>query len=166
MVYLLIFFAIFLVIGPVLWLRPSKGEQALAALRQAAIQTGAQIQPMNIREDAVYSGILQRNPHLGDHKWIRYQWMAGPNEKGPALKDTWIQRKDPEEGLVWEPRSVHTEEDALVAAVLESWRTNQDVRFLALELGPRNVCLVWNEKGSPQEVAAFGESIKQLLKVN
>lgn len=163
MAYLIIFLAMFLVIGPVIWLRPSKREREQAALRQVAIKDGARIQPISLRRDPVYSGILERNPHIDEHVWYRYQWVAREKEKGPFIKDSWIQRKDKEQGLVWEPRDVHSQESESIKQILEAWRQTQDVRFLALELGPRNVAIVWNEKGSQEELAALGEKVRALM---
>ncbi|MCG8313185.1 MAG: hypothetical protein MI976_08215 [Pseudomonadales bacterium] len=152
MAYLIIFFAMVLVIGPVLWLRPSKRERELAAMRQQAMLTGAKVHPMNIRRDPVYSRILERNPHLGDDTWVRYQWIAKEDEIGPDIKDSWIQRKDKEQGLVWEPRSIKSSENETIEAILNRWRENSDGRFLALELGPRNVAIVWNERADSEEL--------------
>ncbi|MDX1692957.1 MAG: hypothetical protein R3208_04280 [Ketobacteraceae bacterium] len=163
MAYLIIIFAILLVIGPVLWLQPSKQERQLAKLRQAAMADGAKIQPISIRKDPVYSATLARNPHLDDHRWIRYQWVATENESGPAVKETWVQRKDREQGLVWEPRQVTSKEPEEVTAMLATWREHQDGRFLALELGPRSVAIVWTEKTTPQEVKELAEKIRRLF---
>ena len=152
MAYLIIFFAMVLVIGPVLWLRPSKRERELAAMRQQAILTGAKIHPMNIRRDQVYSRVLERNPHLGDETWVRYQWIAKEDETGPDIKDSWVQRKDKEQGLVWESRSIKSVENEAIEAILNPWRNHSDGRFLALELGPRNVAIVWNERADSEEL--------------
>lgn len=163
MAYVIIILAMFLVIGPVLWLRPSKRERELAAMRQAAFMDGARIQPVSVRKDPVYSATLARNPHLDDHSWVRYQWTAREQETGPDVRETWVQRKDREQGLVWEPRNVTTAEPEEVAAMLAPWREQQDVRFLALEIGPRSVAVVWTEKTTQDELKALTAKIRQLF---
>ena len=163
MAYLIIFFAMMLVIGPVLWLRPSKRERDLALMRQQAALSGAKVHPINISRDQVYSGILQRNPHLGNDNWVRYQWIAKEKETGPSIKDAWIQRKDREVGLVWEPREIKTKETPAIEALLQPWRESQDGRFLALELGPRNVAIVWNERAAKEELEPLFEQVRALL---
>lgn len=164
MVYLLILLAIFLVIGPVFWLRPSKRERELAVFRQVAMSGGAKIQPLNIRTDPVYSGTLARNPHLADYSWVRYQWLAEEGEVGPVVKESWVQRKDREHGLVWEPRTVTTKEPEAVSEILNQWREQQDGRFLSLELGPRNVAVVWTERGDQEELAGLASQVRKLLR--
>lgn len=163
MVYVIIIAVTLLVIGPVFWLQPSKRERELSAMRQAAIVDGVRIQPVFIRKDPVYSATLARNPHLDNHTWVRYQWLAREDETGPAISETWVQRKDREKGLVWEPRKITSPEPEEVAAMLAPWREQQDVRFLALEVGPRNVAVVWNEKTSKDEIMALAAKIRELF---
>lgn len=160
MAYVVIGLALLLVFGPVMWLLPSKQEKELSLLRQGAILGGAKIQPVLIQTDPVYSATLARNPHLADYRWIRYQWFANEGEGGQDFTESWVQRKDRERGLVWEPRKVTSKEPQAVTAMLAPWREQQDVRFLALEVAPRSVAIVWNEKTSPDEVRALSDTIR------
>lgn len=160
MVYVVIGLALLLVFGPVMWLLPSKQEKELSLLRQGAILGGAKIQPVLIQTDPIYSATLARNPHLADYRWIRYQWFASEGEAGPGFAESWVQRKDRERGLVWEPRKVTSAEPAAVTGMLSPWREHQDVRFLALEVTPQSVAVVWNERTSPDEVKALSDAIR------
>lgn len=162
---LIIGLAMLFIVGPVLMLRPSPRERRLARIRLLAQQHRIKVQPLYLRRDPVFSHTLERNPHLPDAGWSRYQLVAAENQTGPSIKGKWIQRRTPEGRLVWEAQDVRQQSCAAIDAVLSQWQQAQQPDFLALELGPRSVAVVWNEKGDAPEVEALSQQLQQLLTV-
>lgn len=147
MVYLIIGLAMFLVIGPIFWLRPSRRERELAQFRAKAFEAGFKVQPLNVRTDNFYSQVLARNPHLADDQWVRYSRTAKEDEVAPDVREKWVQRKDRAGELFWEPQSIKSAPPEKVQGLLEGWAKAQTEGVLALEFGPRTVSIVWNERG-------------------
>jgi len=162
---LIIGLAMLFIVGPVLMLRPSPRERRLARIRLLAQQQRIKVQPLYLRRDPVFSQTLERNPHLPDAGWSRYQLVAAENQTGPSIKGKWIQRRTPEGQLVWEAQDIRQQSCAVIDALLNQWQQAQQPDFLALELGPRSVAIVWNEKGDAPEVEALSQQLQQLLTV-
>ena len=95
--------------------------------------------------------------------WSRYQLVGNENQTGPSIKGTWVQRKTPEGRLVWESQDVRQQSNAVIDAVLARWEQAQQPDFLALELGPRSVSIVWNEKGDSAETEALCLQLEELM---
>ena len=155
--------AMLFIVGPILMLRPSPRERRLARIRLLAQQRRVRVQTLFLRKDAHYSATLERNPHLGDFTWSRYQLVGNENQTGPSIKGTWVQRKTPEGRLVWEAQDVRQQSNAVIDAVLARWEQAQQPDFLALELGPRSVSIVWNEKGDSAETEALCLQLEELM---
>jgi hypothetical protein len=163
-IFLLIGFVMLLILGPVMMLRPSPRERRLARIRQVAQQYRVKVQPLLLRQDTQFSPVLERNPHLADFSWSRFQRIADEGQSGPSLHGKWIQRKIPQGRFVWESADVRQKTNPAIDAVLAQWEQAQQPDFLALELGPRSVSIVWNEKGDSAEAEALCQLIEQLLK--
>ena len=164
-IWIIIAVSMLFIVGPILMLRPSPRERRLARIRQLAQQQRVDIKPIFLRRDPVYAATLERNPHLADHDWARYQLVAEEKQTGPSIKGKWIQRKTPEGQLVWEAQDIRQTPVPAVDALLARWQAAQSPDFLALELGPRSVTLVWNEKGDVAEVEAVCRQLQELLTV-
>ena len=163
--FLILGLAMLFIVGPVLMLRPSPRERRLARIRLAAQQRRVKVTPIFIRKDAVYGAVLERNPHLDGYSWSRYQLVGEENQTGPSIKGKWIQRKTPQGRLVWEPQDVLQKSVPAIDAVLGQWEQQQQVDFLALELGPRSASIVWNESGEAEAAEALCQQLEQLLAV-
>lgn len=161
--FLIIGLAMLFILGPILMLRPSPRERRLARIRQVAQQHKIKVQPLFLRSDPVFGATLERNLHLDDYSWSRYQLVAEENQTGPSIKGKWIQRKTPEGKLVWESADVRQQSNLVIDAVLTQWDQLQRPDFLALELGPRSASIVWNEKGEEAETQALCQQLEQLL---
>lgn len=164
-IWIIIAVSMLFIVGPILMLRPSPRERRLARIRQLAQQQRVNIQPIFLRRDPVFSATLERNPHLAEHSWARYQRVAEENQTGPSIKGKWVQRRTPEGQLVWEAQDIRQTSAPAIDAVLARWQQEQKPDFLALELGPRSVTLVWNEKGDVAEVEAVCQQLRELLAV-
>ena len=163
--FVIIGLAMLCILGPILMLRPSPRERRLARIRLLAQQRKVKVQPIFLRRDPVYRAALERNPHLEDFSWSRYQKVAEENQTGPSIKGKWIQRKTPEGNLVWEPQEVLQKSNTTIDAFLAQWVQQQEPDFLALELGPRSVSIVWSEQGDSAETEALCQQLEQLLTV-
>ena len=163
MMYVLIIFVMLMVIGPILMLRPTDREKRQMRLRECAREHNVTVQPLSLSRNPRYSGLLERNPHLDDHHWYRYQLVAKEGQTGPSAKGEWIQRKTREGELVWEAKDIHQSSPDNVRIVLQQWQAQQTVDFLSLELGPRSVSIVWNERGDRAEAEALCERLLSLL---
>lgn len=163
--WIIIALSMLFIIGPILMMRPSPRERRLARIRQVAQQHGVDIQVMFLSRNELYAATLERNPHLGDYDWARYQKIAAENQTGPSVKGKWVQRKTSEGKLVWEAQDIRQVPVPAVDAILARWYAAQSPDFLALELGPRSASLVWNEKGDVAEAEAVCQQLQELLAV-
>lgn len=164
-IWIIIAVSMLFIVGPILMLRPSPRERRLARIREVAQQHRVKIQPLFLRRDPVYAATLERNLHLADHDWARYQLVAEEKQTGPSVKGKWVQRRTPQGELVWEAQDIRQTPVPAVDALLARWHAAQSPDFLALELGPRSASLVWNEKGDLAEVEAVCRQLQELLTV-
>lgn len=163
MIYGIIALALLFIIGPIVTLRPSARECRQQRIRQYAMQHGVQVSPVSLRKNEKFNRLMQRNPHIGEFTWFRYQVIAEEGQPSPSVKGEWVQRKDKEGALLWEPTNVLQQTPTQVAAVLAQWQANQSVDFLLLELGPRSASIVWNERGDLDEVKDLCDQLQRLL---
>jgi len=162
MVAFIIILAMAMVVGPILWIRPSPKERRIAAFRSIAMGRGVKVEPISLISNTYYKRVSERNLHVADYQWVRYRRIAKKGEVGPSIKGQWTQRKDRSGQLLWEPDPVTLKESEQVTALLSDWRERQDIRFLALELGPRTVSIVWTEQGDEQDVTQIIATLETL----
>ena len=151
MVYLIIILAMAMVIGPVLWVRPSPKERRIAQFRSLAMEAGIKVEPISLMSNEYYQRVSERNLHVANYQWVRYRRISKEGESGSATRGQWTQRKDRQGQLLWEPDPVTLKEPESIKTYIDQWRENQDVRFMALEFGPRTVSVVWAEEGGSVE---------------
>jgi hypothetical protein len=162
-IVLLIMLVLAVILGPILALRPSPRDRRLGRLRAVALKYRVKVQPLLLRNNTQFSATLERNPHLGDYGWSGYQLVAEEGQVGPSVKGQWVQRKTSEGRLVWESEDVRQKTTPLVDEVLAQWEQAQQPDFLSLELGPRSVTLVWNEKGESADAEAVCQLLQKLM---
>lgn len=165
MAYALIVFVVLLIVGPILMLRPTPRERRETRIREQAMKNQVTIQPISLQRNKKFNALLQRNPHIDEHHWYRYQMIAKDDKTGPNTKGEWVQRKAKGGELVWESVDVHQSTPKLVASTLLQWHQQQCVDFLSLELGPRSVSIIWNERGDRSESEALCTLLKSLMEV-
>lgn len=165
MVYVIIALAILFILGPILMLRPTARERREARIRQRAMADNVVISPVSLTRDKKFNALLQRNPHIDAFRWYRYQMVAAENQTGPSVKGEWLQRKGRDGALVWDTADVKVKAPEAVLALLAQWQQQQSEDFLALELGPRSVSIVWNERGDLAEVEILLQNLKTLLAI-
>ena len=162
MVYLIIILAMAMVVGPVLLIRPSPKEKRIAKFRALAMERGIKVEPISLASNEYYKRVSERNLHVADYQWVRYRRISKEGEAGAAVRGQWTQRKDRQGLLLWEPDPVTLAEPEAIKAYIDPWRENQDMRFLALEFGPRTVSVVWTEEGSVGDVEALIAMLESL----
>lgn len=163
MVYIIIAVAMLFIIGPIITMRPSAKERRQARIRQQALSRGVSITPISLKTNKKFNHWLQRNPHIEKYHWFRYQLVAKEDESGPSVKGEWMQRMNRDGQLVWDPTDIKQHTPALVADVVQGWQAQQAEDFLQLELGPRSVTIVWNERGDLVEAEALCDLLAKLL---
>ena len=152
MVYLIIILAMAMVVGPVLLIRPSPKEKRIAQFRSLVMGAGIKVEPISLMSNEYYQRVSERNLHVADYQWVRYRRISKEGEAGSTVRGQWTQRKDRQGLLLWEPDPVTLTEPEVIKAYIDQWRESQDIRFLALEFGPRTVSVVWTEEGSVEDV--------------
>ena len=152
MVYIIIILAMAMVIGPIFWIRPSPRERRIASFRSLVMGKGIKVEPISLLSDEYYHRVAERNLHVSDYQWVRYRRVVKEGKVGVSICGQWTQRKDRDGKLHWEPDPVTLQEPVQVTQVLAPWRESQDVRFLALEFGPRTASVVWTEQGDSADV--------------
>jgi hypothetical protein len=165
MVYVIIAVAMLFILGPVLLLRPSPRERRQARIRQRAMADKVRISPISLTRNKKFNALRERNPHIEDFQWSRYQLVAEEGHTGPSVRGEWLQRKTREGQLVWEPADVRQQTPQAVADLLAEWSAKQAKDFLVLELGPRSVSIVWNERGDVAEMDMLCNWMKRLMAV-
>ena len=165
MIYLFIGLAMLFILGPILMLRPTPRERRQARIRQYALSHKVAVSPISLKRNEKFNRLLQRNPHIENHHWCAYKLVAEEDQTGPSVKGEWLQRKTKEGTLVWEPVDVMQNTPPLVAQLLQQWQDSQTEDFLQLELGPRQVVVVWNERGDIDQVTVLCEQLKRLMPI-
>ena len=162
MVYLIIILAMAMVVGPVLLIRPSPKEKRIAKFRSLAMERGITVEPVSLTSNEYYKRVSERNLHVADYQWVRYRRISKEGEAGSVVRGQWTQRKDRQGLLLWEPDPVTLKEPGDIQSYVDQWREDQDVRFLALEFGPRTVSVVWTEQGAVEDVEALIAMLESL----
>ena len=163
MIYLLLIAVAALIIGPILWMRPTAYEKRLSRMRLKARSLNLHLETINMGSDPVYSALALRNPHWPQSGWIRYRLFAANNERGPSHSVAWRQRRDKSGQLVWDEDPVAAVARPATQALLDQWATSQDGRYMALEVGERSVAIVWNEQGDEPEVEQIAVWLREIL---
>ncbi|MAR92268.1 MAG: hypothetical protein SV765_01305 [Pseudomonadota bacterium] len=163
MVYLIIALAMLFILGPIFMLRPSPRARRKMRMRERALALGLKVAPISLQRDKKFNALLQRNPHIENHQWYRYQRLAEEGEPGPGTHGEWWQRKTRDGNLVWEASDFRLVTPPPVQQLIEQWQQQQTADFLAIELGPRSAAIIWNERGDVAEVETLAEQLQDLL---
>jgi hypothetical protein len=154
MAYLLLVLAVALVIGPVMWLRPSQGQQRLARMRLRARQLGIDIRitelpqtrRAQVRKEDVEQGALYRL-FVHDPRTLRplnFRCVRAP-------------------GGDWE--SAGGDVPAPVRAAVTTAQAALPADVVGIELGPQGVGVFWRESGDESTVANVAAQLQLLLAV-
>jgi hypothetical protein len=162
MAFILIVVALLLIVGPILWLQPSREERRLQALRDHARHLGFRMDSVRLDIDPVYGPWQQRNPQLRSLGWMRYRLQ--PDDGSISLPEmAWRQRHDKSGALVWDEFPVGAKAPDTLASLLTEWQGRQDDRFLALESTPLGVSFIWDERGDAALLDALAAQLKRYL---
>lgn len=163
MMYLLLVLGIALILGPILWMRPTEREKRLARMRLKARSLQLHVEMVDLDKDPVYSALALRNPHWPKSGWVRYRMFPVGKAKGPSHSAAWRQRRDKSGVLVWDEDPIAVEGRPATQALLDLWNASQDGRYMALEVGERSVAIVWNEEGDIPEVEQIAKWLGEVL---
>lgn len=157
MVYLLILFGVALVIGPVLWLRPSPRDKHLAELRQSAVSNGLTVQ-VPLKDDKAW---IREFPEIESHKLVRYMVPL----IGDKIKE---QKLSPALGLYYhhEPngwRPLGSSHGVLSEEILNCLADVADAQWAnALEVKRGSVAIYWQENEGVEEVKILAKTLERL----
>jgi hypothetical protein len=144
-----------MVVGSVVWVRPSPRDQRLAEWRRKAIMSGLKVKLEGVAAEPKESGIrtdlegvsyiLYKNkPIKGDDK----KWMV-------VNYDGWLKDELPD-GWSW-----HKEESLNLSAALSDLIKNAPLPILAIERTPYLSRIVWNESAGDFD----SEKLKDFLQI-
>lgn len=150
MAYLVIFLAVALVIGPVLWMKPTRSQARQAQIRQLATQGGLDVRitelpqthRAQVRRDAALQGVVYRLP-VRDPRTV-----------------VGLQHRVVRDAEMWE-----AEGDQLprpLGEVLANICVDVPADVVAIEIGPQGPGVFWRERG---DAAAVAQIIAQLQKL-
>lgn len=160
MVYLIVFLAVVLVIGPVLWMRPSPRERHLTQLRQKAIMNRMNVQVPS-KDDIKWMPVSE---HIERHKIIRYALPIHDDDRDSEQLKKLLGHYQFEKGQ-WHSMATHLEKPPLPEAygaclnplVKEA---SCSVDFLDIQRGQLGV--FWQEDGEASVVDDIVNSLSQL----
>ena len=151
MAYLLILLAVALVIGPVLWMKPSRGQARQARIRLKARALGLDVRltelPQThraaVRREDVRQGVVYRRVVYDPRTVLEL------NHRLIRDADTWEAAGEPL--------------PAALQRVLDQVREQLPADVVAIELGPQGPGIYWREMGDEREVEQIAEQLKVLL---
>jgi len=151
MAYLMILLAVALVIGPVLWMKPSRGQARQARIRLKARELGLDVRLTELPQTH-RAAVRREDVRQG----VVYRSMVYDPRKVLALSHRLIRDADK-----WE-----AEGDALPASlqrVLDQAREQLPASVVAIELGPQGPGVYWREVGDEGEVEQIAVQLQALL---
>lgn len=163
MMYFLLLAMIALILGPILWMRPTPKDKRLSRMRLKARSLHMQVEAVSLTHDPIYSALALRNPHWPMQGWMRYRLFPLNNERGPSHSAAWRQRRDKSGVLMWDEAPIAIQARPAAQGLLDQWSNTQDGRYLALEIGERSVAIVWNEEGDEPDVERIAACLKGIL---
>lgn len=150
MAYVIIFLTLALVIGPVLWMKPTQSQARQAKIRQLAKQSGLDVRITElpqahralVRRDASSQGVVYRLPVRDPRAVVEVQHRMVRDT------DTWEASGDSLPRLL---------DEALAQVCIEA-----PADVVAIEIGPQGPGVFWREKGDVETVAQIVALLNKL----
>jgi hypothetical protein len=158
MVYLIVVLVLAMVIGPVVWMRPSPGQARQAQMRAKARAMGLEIRVTElpqthrakVRREDTQQGVIYRLPVYGENVLMAVSHRS--------MRDT--------DNATWEESG-----DVLPSALhdfLEQVKTLLPIDVVAVELGPNGPGIFWRERGGEEaltQIAAQLSALRDAMKL-
>lgn len=145
-------FIMLVVVGSVVWIRPSPRDQKLAKWRRDAIIAGLKVRMQTLKAEPKKSGIRE------DVQGVTYEWYDPSPQKGDQSRwavvktQGWLQEGLPDH---W---SWHSESHEELASQITQMIQECPLNVNALERTPGSSRIIWDENGSefdPQCLKSF-----------
>lgn len=152
MVYVFVLLAVALVIGPVMWIRPSRGQQRLARIRMKARELGIDVRIIEIPQTR-RAAVRREEVALGA------LYRLGVHDPRAVLPLSHRCLRDAQGG--WE-----SEGDQLpqrLQDTLELVQSQLPVDAVGIELGPLGPGIYWREMGEDKAVEHIAAQLRLLL---
>ncbi|GAA6133272.1 hypothetical protein NBRC116188_00610 [Oceaniserpentilla sp. 4NH20-0058] len=147
------------VVGSVVWVRPSPRDQKLAKWRGSAIMAGLKVRMQTLKAEPKNSGIRD------DVEGITYEWYNPKPDKSDQLTwavvktDGWLKDGLPD-GWSW-----YSTESKDIAEQIAEIIEQCPVEVNALERTPRSSRVIWNENGkefNPEQLRDYLETLQAI----
>ncbi|MET0378493.1 MAG: hypothetical protein ABW049_05805 [Spongiibacteraceae bacterium] len=152
MVYVIVILVLAMVVGPVLWMRPSAGQARQAQLRMRARELGLDIRiaelpqthRARVRREDTFQGVVYRLPVFDPRTVVALSHRVVRD----AAEAAWEVEGDPL--------------PARLQASFERVCALLPADVVAVELGPQGPAVYWRERGGDEAVAAIAAQLREL----
>lgn len=155
-VWLAMIFVALVVVGSVMWIRPSPRDQKLAKWRRDALVAGMKVRLQTLKAEPKKSGIREDVPG------VSYEWFNPEPNKADKITwalvktDAWLKEGLPE-GWSWYEKEVDIDQAKLVEMI-----NTLPVEVNAIERTPISSRIIWNETGKEFDAIKLKEYLKNL----
>lgn len=159
-VWLVMIFIALVVVGSVMWVRPSPRDQKLAKWRRDAIMAGLKVRMQTLKAEPKNSGIRD------DVEGISYEWFnPEPNKTDTTTwaivkTDAWLKDGLPQ-GWSWYAQEVDID-PAKIAQIIQAL----PMEVNAIERTPISSRVIWNESGKDFDAKALKEYLQNLQAIS
>lgn len=159
-VWLVMVFIALVVVGSVMWVRPSPRDQKLAKWRRDAIMAGLKVRMQTLKAEPKNSGIRD------DVEGISYEWFnPEPNKTDTTTwvivkTDAWLKDGLPQ-GWSWYAQEVDID-PAKIAQIIQAL----PMEVNAIERTPISSRVIWNESGKDFDAKALKEYLQNLQAIS
>jgi hypothetical protein len=159
-VWLVMIFVALVVVGSVMWIRPSPRDQKLAKWRRDALVAGLKVRMQTLKAEPKNSGIRE------DVEGITYEWFnPEPNKLDKTIwaivkTDAWLKDGLPE-GWSWYEKEADIDL-AKVTAIIQAL----PVEVNAIERTPISSRIMWNESGKEFDAVKLKSYLQNLQAIS
>ena len=159
-VWLVMIVVALIVVGSVVWIRPSPRDQKLAKWRRDAIVAGLKVRMQTLKAEPKNSGIRD------DVEGITYEWYNPEPDKldksnwAVVKVDGWLKEGLPE-GWSWYDKEATSNLDDIVNAI-----ETLPLKVNAIERTPISSRIIWNENGKEFDAQMLKRYLQKLQAIS
>ncbi|HSB98109.1 MAG TPA: hypothetical protein VLC91_16735 [Spongiibacteraceae bacterium] len=168
MAYLIAIVAVLMVVGSVLWLKPSKAQQRQTMLRLLARQLGLDVRLCNlpqsrrarVREVHPDQGVVYRLPIFERREPPLPEYLlCRENADSPWVAEKRVAEKSAVEKS---PAEAEVQLSPALRALVEKVAAELPADAVALELGPQGPAVYWRERGDENTLRRLHQALVEL----
>jgi hypothetical protein len=153
MAYVIAIVAVLMIVGSVMWLKPSKAQQRQTRLRLLARQLGIDVRLCNLPQSR-RARVRAERPEQG----VVYRLPIFERREPPAPQYLLCREHA---AAPWESESVAALPSAL-RALVEKVGAELPADAVAIELGPQGPAVYWRERGDEDTLRRLGTALQEL----